>query len=56
MRLAKLLSDRFGIEPKLIAGSGGIFDIHVNGKKYFSKHDDGEYPDEDEVLAQLAGV
>lgn len=55
MRLAKLLADRFGIEPKLTGGARGIFDVHVNGKKYFSKDDDGQFPDEDEVLEELAG-
>ncbi len=54
MRLADLCKQRFGVEPKLIAGSGGVFDVVVDGKKWFSKHEEGRFPDEDELLDEIA--
>ena len=31
-------------------GSGGIFDVFLNGQLVFSKHQAGRFPTEDEVL------
>ena len=38
----------------LIEGAGGIFDVIVDGKLIFSKHDVDRFPEHDEVLSQLA--
>ena len=32
-----------GIVPKLTPGSGGIFDVKLNGKTVFSKHQSGRF-------------
>lgn len=37
----------------LIEGSGGIFDVRVDGNLVYSKHETGEFPDEDALLAEL---
>lgn len=37
----------------LIEGAGGIFDVNVDGKLIYSKHETGEFPDEDALLAEL---
>ncbi len=50
MRLASLLQQRFGVDARLIMGSGGVFDVVVDGKKLFSKHEEGRFPDEDEIV------
>lgn len=34
----------------VIAGTGGVFDIHVNGELVFEKKMLGRYPDPDDVL------
>jgi selenoprotein W-related protein len=54
VRLAGLLKQHFSVEAKLVPGSGGVFDVHVEGKKVFSKHDEGRFPDEDEIIDQIA--
>jgi selenoprotein W-related protein len=36
-------------------GSGGVFDVHADGKLIFSKHQEGRFPDEDEILSELGG-
>jgi len=38
----------------LIAGRGGIFDVEVDGKMIFSKHDVGRFPEDSEILEQLS--
>jgi selenoprotein W-related protein len=42
-----------GIECELIKGGGGIFDVIADGKKIYSKHDTGVFPEHDEVISQL---
>jgi selT/selW/selH-like putative selenoprotein len=37
----------------LIKGRGGIFDVVANGKLIFSKHAEGRFPDDDEVVAAV---
>lgn len=43
-----------GIEPQMIPGAGGVFDVHANGELIFSKHEVGRFPDNDEILSKLA--
>jgi len=51
--LAAAIKHALGIEPELIAGSGGIFDVRADGRLVFSKHAAGRFPEEAEVLAAL---
>jgi len=39
-----------GIEPELIAGGGGIFDIHADGEEIYAKSKTGVFPDDEEVV------
>ena len=41
------------MQPELIEGSGGVFDVTVDGKLIYSKHATGRFPDHDEVLSKL---
>jgi selT/selW/selH-like putative selenoprotein len=41
------------VEPRLIRGDDGIFDVVVDGKRIYSKHETGRFPSEEEILAQL---
>jgi selT/selW/selH-like putative selenoprotein len=36
------------------AGSGGIFDVLADGEVIFSKHREGRFPTEDEILDEVA--
>lgn len=38
-------------EIVLTKGTGGVFDILVDGRKAYSKHDTGRFPTDAEVLA-----
>ena len=44
------------MEPRLIEGDGGIFDVIVDGRLLFSKHEEGRFPETDEVLRLLRGA
>ena len=41
--------------PELIPGRGGVFDVAVDGRRIFSKHEVGRFPEEQEILALLRG-
>ena len=34
-------------------GSGGIFDVSVDGERIFSKRDEGRFPAESEIIESL---
>ena len=43
-----------GVEPVLVEGRRGVFDVKLDGQIIFSKHAAGRFPDDDEVLLPLA--
>jgi selT/selW/selH-like putative selenoprotein len=47
------IKDEFDVEPELIQGSGGVFDVTANGKVIYSKHETGRFPEHHEVLTAL---
>jgi selenoprotein W-related protein len=34
-------------------GSGGVFEVRVNGRDVYSKKQTGEFPDQDALVAQI---
>ncbi len=42
-----------GIDAKLVGGSGGVFDVVVDGRLVFSKKQVGRFPEPGEVLGML---
>ena len=51
--MAAAIKKTLGIEPKLIVGGGGVFDVHADGKVIYSKHETGRFPEDDEVIKLL---
>ena len=41
------------MEPELVKGDSGVFDVHVDGRRIYSKDETGRFPDPDEILRQL---
>lgn len=39
---------------ELLKGSGGIFDVKVDGDLVFSKHEKGRFPEDGEVIDLIA--
>ena len=52
--LAAKIKEVTGEEPELIRGGSGIFDVRLDGKLLFSKHEAGRFPEDDEVLSLLS--
>lgn len=44
-----------GVKAELIEGSGGVFDVEVDGAVIFAKAEEGRFPEEGEVIALLRG-
>ena len=51
--MAAEIKKELGVESQLVRGSGGIFNVTVDNKKIFSKHDEGRFPSEKEIVDQL---
>ena len=49
------LVEGLGEKAQLIEGAGGIFDVKVDGKLVYSKHQTGRFPDSGEVLKLIKG-
>ena len=54
--MAAELRDGLGVEPELIEGGGGIFDVTVDGKLVYSKHETGRFPDPGETLKAVQAL
>ncbi len=51
--MAAAIQAKHGVECKLIEGSGGIFDVRLDGKLIYSKQQTGRFPEDEEILSQL---
>ena len=51
--MAAEIKKELGIESKLVRGSGGIFVVSADNEKIFSKHDEGRFPSESEIIEKL---
>jgi len=52
--LAGAIESQFETKSQLIKGSGGIFDVKVDGELIYSKHETGRFPTNDEICKILA--
>lgn len=41
------------MDAKLRRGSGGVFDVTVDGTLIYSKHETGRFPEEKEIVAAI---
>ena len=51
--MAAAIKNDLGIEPKLIKGDRGIFDVKADGEMVFSKWEEDRFPTSDEILRSL---
>jgi len=51
--LAAELKKSAGVDSKLIAGSGGVFEVTVDGALVFSKKQAGRFPEPGEIAGLL---
>jgi selT/selW/selH-like putative selenoprotein len=48
-----VITSELGLEAAAVPGGRGQFDVLLDGRLLFSKHDKGRFPEEEEILAQL---
>jgi selenoprotein W-related protein len=53
--LAAEIQQKFGIEPQLIKGRSGVFEVQLNDELVFSKKSLGRFPEDGEVSQTLEG-
>jgi selT/selW/selH-like putative selenoprotein len=53
--LAESIEREAGTQSELVRGDNGIFDVEVDGRRIYSKHQTGRVPQHEEILAQLRG-
>ena len=51
--MAARIKQDLDIEPELIKGDKGIFDVHKDSELVYSKHETGRFPEPEEVVALL---
>ena len=51
--MAAEIREAKGVEPKLVRGGGGVFEISVNGKLIFSKKAERRFPETSEILDKI---
>jgi selT/selW/selH-like putative selenoprotein len=51
--LAATIKNELGIEPTLIKGDRGIFDVKADGDLVFSKWEEDRFPTSEEILRSL---
>ena len=52
--MAAKFESELGATTELLEGSGGIFDVRVDERLVFSKHETGDFPNEDALIGELA--
>ena len=52
--MAAAIQNEYDVASTLIEGSGGIFDVKVDGRLIFSKKETGRFPEDHEVLSAIA--
>ena len=54
--MAAQIKQELGIEPELVKGANGIFDVAADGKLLFSKHRDARFPEPAEIVRTLRSM
>ncbi len=47
------LKDELGLEAELHEGGGGVYDVVADGARIFSKHEEGRFPEDREIVDAL---
>ena len=54
--MAAELKDAYAVEPRLIEGSKGIFDVKVDGRLVYSKYETHRFPEQGEVVQKIGNA
>ena len=56
LRLREELQNKFSADVEILEGSGGVFEVELNGNSIFSKKELGRFPNENEVIDLIEEV
>ena len=56
LRLREELQNKFSADVEILEGSGGVFEVELNGNSVFSKKELGRFPNENEVIDLIEEV
>ena len=51
--MAAEIKQALGVEPELVKGDNGVFDVAADGALIFSKHREDHFPGAAEIVARL---
>jgi selT/selW/selH-like putative selenoprotein len=51
--LAAEIKQALGVEPELVKGANGIFDVAADGELVFSRHRDNRFPGAQEIIEAI---
>ncbi|MCY4028047.1 MAG: Rdx family protein [Acidobacteria bacterium] len=54
--LAAEIEQAFGVQSELVEGTNGVFDVVVDGRTVFSKHDEQRFPEPGEIVDALRAM
>ena len=54
--MADKLEQSFDTSVELVRGSNGIFDVEQENNLIYSKHETGEFPNEEKLINELKSV
>ena len=54
--MAEAIKGKFDVDAKMIEGSGGVFDVRVDGKQIWDKGEVGRFPEHHEILNKITSA
>ena len=52
--MAAAVKARFDVEPEVVEGARGSFEVYLDENRLFSKLAEGRFPEDDEILALVS--
>ena len=54
--LAAEIQKKYGVDAELIQGVKGIFDVYVDDKLVFSRHQEGRFPEPQDIFDKVGAA
>jgi len=54
--LASEIKNKYGVDAELVKGVQGIFDVYVDGKRVFSRHEEKRFPEPQDIFDKIGAA
>ena len=54
--LAAEIKKKYGVDAELVDGVAGIFDVYVDGKRVFSRHEEKRFPEPQDIFDKIGAA